>query len=429
MTIKNPLVIVSFDAMGAEDIAEHIDLMPNVAALIARGTHVKKVEGIYPTLTYPSHTTIMTGVYPAKHGIVNNTKIQPELGDSPDWFWYARDIKTPTLFDLAHNKGLKTAAFLWPVSAKAPITWNIAEIFPNRIWTNQYFVSFHASSPYFLFDMNRKFGKFRKGIAQPQLDQFITKAAADTIKHKKPDMTAIHLVDMDSHRHKYGVRSKQAYEALKRLDGNLGDIIQATKDAGTFEQTNFVVLGDHFQIDVANMIHLNKLFAINDWLTVTDKGLIANDWRVLAKTTDGSTYVYVKDLSLVDEVRAVVQQVPGIEMIYTSADIIKWHIDPEATFIVEAQNGFFFTDEVDRPVVVEPTDEKELGQSDRYKAVHGFRPDKVGYQTTLVMAGPDIAHGTIEEASLVDEAPTMAQLLDVEFENVLDGIPLTKAFK
>ncbi|WP_242979276.1 alkaline phosphatase family protein [Leuconostoc mesenteroides] len=86
-------------------------------------------------------------------------------------------------------------------------------------------------------------------------------------------MTAIHLVDMDSHRHKYGVRSKQAYEALKRLDGNLGDIIQATKDAG-FEQTNFVVLGDHFQIDVAK-IHLNKLFAINDWLTVTDKGLIA----------------------------------------------------------------------------------------------------------------------------------------------------------
>lgn len=44
MTIKNPLVIVSFDAMGAEDIAEHIDLMPNVATLIARGTHVKKLK-------------------------------------------------------------------------------------------------------------------------------------------------------------------------------------------------------------------------------------------------------------------------------------------------------------------------------------------------------------------------------------------------
>ena len=105
MVLTHPLVIVSFDALGAEDVAQHLDMMPNLAQLIQRGAHVKKVEGIYPTLTYPSHTSIMTGVYPAKHGIVNNTKIQPERGDSPDWYWYAKDIQVPTLFDLAHQIG------------------------------------------------------------------------------------------------------------------------------------------------------------------------------------------------------------------------------------------------------------------------------------------------------------------------------------
>ncbi|WP_242979279.1 hypothetical protein [Leuconostoc mesenteroides] len=88
---------------------------------------------------------------------------------------------------------------------------------------------------------------------------------------------------------------------------------------------------------------------------------------MLAKTTDGSTYIYIKDLSLVDEVRAIVQQVPGIEMIYTSADIIKWHIDPEATLLLKRKTVFSLQMKL---VVVEPTDEKELGQSDRYKAVH-----------------------------------------------------------
>ncbi|GMA69179.1 hypothetical protein GCM10025879_04250 [Leuconostoc litchii] len=150
--------------------------------------------------------------------------------------------------------------------------------------------------------MNRKFGKYRQGIKQPALDQFITKAAADTIKRKKPDMTAIHLVDMDAHRHKYGVHSKEAYEALQRLDANLGELIKATKEAGIFDKTNFVVLGDHFQIDVENMIHLNQLFAVNGWLTVNDKGLIDNSWRVLAKTTDGSTYIYINDMSLKNDV-------------------------------------------------------------------------------------------------------------------------------
>lgn len=429
MVLTHPLVIVSFDALGAEDVAQHLDMMPNLAQLIQRGAHVKKVEGIYPTLTYPSHTSIMTGVYPAKHGIVNNTKIQPERGDSPDWYWYAKDIQVPTLFDLAHQKGLKTAAFLWPVSAKAPITWNIAEIFPNRIWTNQVLVSFNASTPYFMFDMNRRFGKLRNGIKQPNLDNFITAAAVDTIKNKKPDLLAVHLVDMDAHRHQFGVRSSEAYAALKRLDAHLGELIAATKVAGNFEDTNFVVLGDHFQIDVDHMIHLNQLFAEQGWLAVTEKGLIDGDWRVLAKTTDGSTYVYIKDDSLQGKVRSIVNQVQGVEAIYQPSDLIKWHINPDAAFIVEAQNGYFFTDEVNRSAVVEATNDADLGTSDRYKAVHGFRPDKPDYQTILVLAGPDIEHITIDDARLVDEAPTFARLLDVEFENVLDGIPLEKVIK
>ena len=89
----------------------------------------------------------------------------------------------------------------------------------------------------------------------------MTACAVDTLRNKRPDLTLIHLVDMDSMRHRYGVRSKEAKAALQRLDGRVARLIRATKDAGTYDWTNFVILGDHYQINVHKMIHLNMLFA------------------------------------------------------------------------------------------------------------------------------------------------------------------------
>ncbi len=83
-------------------------------------------------------------------------------------------------------------------------------------------VSLKASSPAFLLRMNQKYGHLRRGIQQPELDDFITACAVDTLKHKKPWLTLIHLVDMDSMRHRYGVRSDEALAALHRLDQRVG---------------------------------------------------------------------------------------------------------------------------------------------------------------------------------------------------------------
>lgn len=104
------LVVVSLDAMGFDDMNEWIDQAPHLKALRNRGSWVKHVQGIFPTLTYPSHTSIITGQYPAIHGIVNNTKLQPNRL-SPDWYWYRKDVKATPLYDVAHDHGMTTAAF------------------------------------------------------------------------------------------------------------------------------------------------------------------------------------------------------------------------------------------------------------------------------------------------------------------------------
>ena len=238
-------------------------------------------------------------------------------------------------------------------------------------------VSLKASSPLFLLEMNHKYGHLRNGIKQPQLDEFITACAVDTLTNKRPNLTMIHLVDMDSMRHRYGVRSKEAMAALQRLDRHVGMLIEATKRAGTFEDTNFVILGDHYQINVDHMIHLNTLFAQRGWLTPRQDQTFENDWQVMAKTADGSTYIYTRPgFDELDELRSLVSQVEGVETIITGAEAAQRGADPACALMVEAKEGYYFTDESRRPLVVEPVHPDTLGQPDRYHGVHGYDPTK-----------------------------------------------------
>ncbi|EKY4027624.1 alkaline phosphatase family protein [Listeria innocua] len=411
--MEQHLFVISLDALGALDLKDTSDL-PVLRELIQTGTHIQEVETIYPSLTYPAHTSIITGHYPKTHGIINNTKIQPEK-DSPDWFWYKKAIQVPTLYDLAKEKGMTTAAFLWPVAAKSSIDYNIAEIFPNRFWLTQMMVSLHASSPLFLIDMDRKFGYLRKGINQPELDIFLTASVVDTIKAKKPTLLLTHLVDMDSMRHAHGVHSTEAKAALKRHDNRLAKIIQATKDAGIYENTVFAILGDHYQIDVTHAIRLNVLFAEKGWLTVVD-GKITG-WEVYAKSCDGSCYIYTKNEKHNQEIEILLQSIHEIEEILSSEELTRRGADSQATFMVEGKSGYYFMDDIDGPLYEKVTEEM-LGKPGYYKAVHGYSPSKSDYKTTIIFNGPGIKKGKkITNAHLVDEAPTFARILGLQFPN------------
>ncbi|EFS03194.1 type I phosphodiesterase/nucleotide pyrophosphatase family protein [Listeria seeligeri FSL S4-171] len=416
--MKKHLFVISLDALGALDLKDTSEL-PVLRELIQNGTHIEEVETIYPSLTYPAHTTIITGHYPKTHGIVNNTKIQPAK-DSPDWYWYKKAIQVPTLYDLANEAGMTTAAFLWPVAAKSGIDYNIAEIFPNRFWLTQMMVSLNGSSPLFLVDMNRKFGHLRNGINQPALDAFLTASVVDTIKTKKPELLLTHLVDMDSMRHAHGVNSVEAKAALKRHDKRLGQIIQATKEAGIYENTVFAVLGDHYQLDVTHAIRLNVLFTEKGWIQATENSI--TDWQVYAKSCDGSCYIYTKVEKLIPEITKLLYTVKGIEAIITNEEISRLGADTDATLMLEGEVGYYFSDDLNGPLHEEVTEDM-LGKPGYYKAVHGYSPKKENYQTTLIFNGPGIKTGeNIAHAKLIDEAPTFAKILGLKFPNTAGKI-------
>lgn len=162
--------MISLDALGSLDF-ETVRQLPNFRKYLKYAAFSSQVQSIYPSLTYPAHTTIVTGRTPAHHGVVNNTLLQPERS-SPDWCWQRHYIKGTTLYDEALARNMKVAALLWPVTAKSDITWNMPEIFANRPWSNQILTSAANGSLRYQLLMNQKFGRFRDGRCQPALDNF-----------------------------------------------------------------------------------------------------------------------------------------------------------------------------------------------------------------------------------------------------------------
>ncbi len=256
--LTNRVIILSFDCLSALDFPI-LQKLPHFQSLIKKGTVVEKVEPIYPSVTYPSHSTIVTGNYPNKHGVVSNTLLQPGR-ESPDWHWYRKSIQGTTLYDEAHKANLTTAALLWPVTGRANIDYNLPEIFPNRPWQNQVLVSLFSGSPLYQLDLNRRFGHIRNGLSQPELDDFVLASAVHTIQTKKPNVMFVHFTDLDTQRHYHGFESKETIAAIHRHDERLGKIIQALKDSGLYEESTIIALGDHSALSESKAIQLNVLF-------------------------------------------------------------------------------------------------------------------------------------------------------------------------
>ena len=422
------VIVISLDALGSIDF-ETVRQLPNFRKFLKYASYSSQVTSIYPSLTYPAHATIVTGRTPAHHGVVNNTLLQPER-NSPDWCWQRHYVKGTTLYDEALDRGMKVAALLWPVTAKSRITWNMPEIFANRPWSNQILTSMANGTLGYQLTMNQKFGKLRDGKRQPALDNFTQAALKYTLRAYRPDLTLAHLTDLDSQRHDYGVGSQEAQEALERHDRRIGELLSVMKhcDMDIRRDTTFVLLGDHSQLDVRNVILLNKIFREQGYLKVK-KGKIC-DWKVICKNCDGSAYVYIRKEGLdsseqirlkneVYDLLRVMKQDPdnGIAAIYSGKKAEALGADPGCTFMLEARKGFYFQDELD-------VNEIPAIQ----KATHGYHPDRRDYQTVFMIAGPDIQPGIdIGEMSLLDEGPTIAEIMGFTLPDA-DGRVLREIF-
>ncbi len=408
---QNRLVLVSVDGLSVREL-ERVRTLPSFKALLERGALSTGLRSVFPSLTYVVHATMLTGRHPETHGVTHNHPLQPGVPvDDQRWFWYADEVKSPTLFDLAREAGLTTAAVLWPLVARGKITWNFPEIsaLPGENLALKVMKS--GTLPY-LLDLQLRFGKYRKGDSRIELDDFVGRAAAYTIRTKRPRFLATHLLSLDAMKHDHGSESLEAALALEAIDAGLGRVLDAIDAAGLADETTVVVIGDHGHIDTTRRVRLNRL--------LEDAGLCGgNDgsfsWRAWCRCSGGSAFLHARDGDARSRALAVLHEAAlaplhGVDSIAEGEALARLRSDRDAAAALLAKPGVQFVEDRDGPIV------EDAPAPGAFGADHGYHPDQDAYRTLFAAAGPGIAPGAaLGDMEMTDVAPTLARVLGLRY--------------
>ena len=430
---KQRVIALSIDALVFEDV-EYLLTKPNFRYLYDNGSIVEKVRTIYPSVTYPCHVSMSTGCYPDKHGVTNNLEFIPGKLKNIPWNWFADVIKCPDVFTAAKKAGLTTAAVFWPVTGNhKDIDYLIDEYWPQGDWDTQHDCFIRSGSTEEVWktciEPTLEGCTIRK---HPETDYFNIKSACAIIKNYKPDLLLIHPGHVDSYRHSTGVFSPKVTKGLDETDEFIGMLIEATKEAGVFEETNFFIVSDHGQMNIVRSVKPNAVFADNGLISVDENGKLV-DWKAYCHSAGMSAQVRLKDPTdkeTYDKVYELLkwmrdEGIYGIGEVRTVEDTKENdHLDGPFSFVLETDGYTSFAEDWKHPIA------KSLDTSD-YRfghATHGYHPSK-GPQPTLIACGPAIQRGvTVEMKRTIDEAPTYAKILGAEMPWA-DGSPIDEILK
>ncbi len=428
------VIVFSCDAMVYEDIKYLLKTSERFKELYAKGSAVKRTRTIYPSVTYPCHTSMSTGCYPNKHGVTNNNIFMPGVTKNVPWTWFADNIKCPDIFTAAKKAGLTTACVFWPVTAGHEyIDYNFPEYWPQSPEDTKEACFLRAgTTPELYRECIAPHIEDVKIRTHPATDELLVRVTCDMIEKYKPHLLLLHTGDVDSYRHGTGLFTEKVTKGVEDTERWFFEIIEATKRAGTFEETNFFLISDHGQLDIVRNVKPNVVFADNGLIEVNGDGTLKL-WKAYLHSTGLSAQIRLADpedketwqktYDLLKHMRD--EGIYGISEVYTAEEINeKEHLSGEFSFVVESDGYTSFAEGWTRPMV------KQLDLSDyRYgKATHGHNPDK-GPQPVFFGFGPGIKEGVIlERRPTVDEAPTYAKLLGVEMPEA-DGTAITEILK
>lgn len=418
-------LIISADALISEDL-EFASALPAFRYLLENGSRVSRLRSIYPTLTYPCHTTMLTGCLPDRHGVCNNEVQQPGVV-SPPWLWYHDPVRVPDLMDVCKAAGYSTGSVSWPVTGNHPsIDYLVDEIWPYPIPADngeavaalRKTLLGAGTSPQVLADCAEDLLSLRMRRHQPETAWFSTTVCARMIRNYQPEVLTLHIANIDAYRHESGVYGPHIEQALRETDQMLTVLFEALEDAGIREQTDIVLTADHGQMDIDRKVAVNVLFREAGLIRTDAEGAVT-DWDAWCFYAGTSAQVRLRDPGDT-RLREIVFRLltdrlaagdSGFSAVYSEEDLKKDRLAGNFSFVLETDGhtGFSpaWTGDYLRPLP---------GPA----GSHGFHPDK-GPRPPLLCCGPSFRTGVVlEDADLADGAPTWAKLLGVELPDA-DG--------
>lgn len=416
------VVLVSVDGLRPEMVLDPAWPAPTLQQRRATGAWAEAVEGVFPSVTYPSHTTLVTGVVPARHRIDYNEVFEP-AGETGRWHWEASRIRVPTLWELVRVAGGRTASIGWPVTVGASIDDNVPEVWSLEAGADAVAVLRAASRPAGLFEELEREATGRLTSANFTYgslarDDRAGEAAAYLLARRRPSLLLVHFYDVDHSQHDFGRDSPRLRRAVAAVDRAIGKIVEAAEAAGIADRTAFVVTGDHGFIDT------HTLLAPNVWLVEaglrgagSDRG---GDWRATFHTASASAFLHLRDpadRAAVDGARARLAALPtGIRQLFRLVErdeLDRLGAAPDAVLALAPSPGATFTI-ASTGAAVRPS----------RGANHGFLPAEPRIRTGLVAWGAGIRPGAVAPLlRLVDVAPLVAALLGLDLRDADGALP------
>ena len=412
-------LIISLDGLDVRYLQKRDEYglkIPTLRRLMKDGL-TAQVVGVYPSVTYPSHATIVTGATPERHGIYGNELFEtPDKPQTGSWQWYARDIRAETLWDAAARRGLKTALISWPVGVGAG-DYNFPEIWkPNGTREETLRVIKANARPLGLVEeMERREPELYRNVTRDEGDDMRTRFAEYIISEKKPELVLVHLFDLDRFEHDFGPFTPEAFAMLEKVDGYVARLLLAMERAGTLSETAVFIVSDHGFLPVSKRIYPGVILARAGLLELREEkdvrgntSTVVTDWRAASQVLGGSCAIILRDRKDVDaysKALAAFKDFAGGEgrgalRIIEAKEVRKLGTNPNASLILEAADGYHFdtgyAGDALRPA--------------RLRGQHGFLPTR--YYTSFIASGAGIRRrGFFGTIRLIDEGPTIAHLL------------------
>ena len=410
------LVMISIDGlMPAAYTGADQTVAPALRALAREGAHAEGVVGVLPSVTYASHTTLITGVPPAAHGIVGNEIVDPEGRSNGAWYWYARDIAVPTLIDAARAGGMTTAAINWPVTVGLQADYLVPEFWRTRSSHQSDFSLIRALSTPGLLERLEE--EQRPPLVWPFTDKERTRIASYILTRHEPRVLLLHLLSLDSVQHGSGPGSPRALETLQQIDGYIGELRDAVARAGIGDRTHFVIVSDHGFLPIEQQLQPNAVFKKEGLLRVDQAGAVI-EWDTYFHAEGGSGFVHLKnpeDRVLAARVQKLLETLKadprnGIASLWSREDLARFGADPKAEFGIGMTSGFYTG--AGHDVILSPT---------RSRGGHGFDPTLPALHAAFIVAGPNArGRGSLGTIRMTQIAPTFADILGIKLSPKAD---------
>jgi predicted AlkP superfamily pyrophosphatase or phosphodiesterase len=421
-----PVLMISIDGLKPEYITQadaHGMKIPYLRTLITNGTYAEGVVGIWPTITYPSHVTLLTGVWPDQHGITNNQEFDPLQKFGGAWNWYAAGIRVPTLWQAAHKAGLRTASVGWPVSVGAtdvdyliPEYWRDARVDSSPDPQDRWLMAALARPSTLLEQLEAQAGPYMNGNdTSIGGDEIKTRYALEILKRYKPALMTLHLSSLDHAQHEHGPFSAEACADLEAIDGMIARLTR--QEFAINPSAVVVIVSDHGFMNITHSINLAIPFLQAGLAQVSlnpvTKAPEISSWKAEPWMAGGMAAIMLHDPNdhateqQVHDMLAKLAADPanGIAEILDRDAIHKRGAFPDAAFLVVFKPGYYAGNAMSGSLIT---------PIPGTRGSHGFSPEYPEMRASFFAVGAGIAHhrdlGVVDMRQI---APTVAGMLHV----------------